>query len=373
MPVRTAESYNAILTVDLAAITENYRRLQAQSQKAVCAAVVKADGYGLGAGPISRALYEAGCRTFFVATLAEAVSLRKEMEKADMAANIGVLNGIFDRAEPLFAEHRLTPVLNNLEQCKLWSRESARQYRKLPALLHIDTGMARLGLNGADVRYFAENRSNYPGVTVQFIMSHLACADEPDHEMNREQLNRFHEFKAPLERVACSLANSSGIYLGSLYHFQLMRPGCALYGVNPTPQSANPMLPVVKLSAPILQIRTLERDSTVGYGATTSRPAGTKLATVGLGYADGFMRALAGKAQGSINGHRVSMVGRVSMDLTVFDVSTVPEAELAAATHIELLNHEILVDHLAQSAGTIGYEILTSLGSRFSRVYIGAP
>lgn len=343
----------AVLTVDLDAVVANWRRLAEQARPADCAAVVKADAYGLGAIRVAPALYGAGCRSFFVATIDEGIQLRPLLPEARLFVLCGVLPGT--AAE--FAAHRLIPVLNSLEQAEAWGSRGE-------AALHVDTGMARLGLDTSALPHLG-------GFRPVLVMSHMACADEPGSSMNRAQLEAFARVTAAFPGVPASLAASSAIFLGREWHFDMVRPGAALYGLNPTPGLRNPMGQVVRLQGKILQVRDVDSPMTVGYGAShrVARPG--RIATVAAGYADGLFRSLGNRGHGFIAGEKVPVVGRVSMDLTTFDVSAVaPEAARPGAM-IELIGPDHTADDLAAEAGTIGYEVLTALGSRSHRRYLG--
>ncbi|HTV89517.1 MAG TPA: alanine racemase [Stellaceae bacterium] len=348
----------AVLEIDLGAIVENWRRLATMAAPATCAAVVKANAYGLGAAPVARALAAAGCRRFFVATLDEAIALRQLLGGA---AEIAVFNGPPSGTAAEFVGHALVPVLNHPEQIAEWQRTAARH----PAILHVDTGMARLGLTAHE---FAALAAAPPRIGWHLVMSHLACADDPDSPLNERQQGRFAAV-AQLAGVPASLAASSGIFLGPRYHFDLVRPGAALYGVNPQPGHVNPMRQVVRLSAKIVQVRQIDSGETVGYGAAHVMPAPGRVATVAVGYADGWLRSLSRRGCGTIAGRRVPLIGRVSMDLVTFDVSAVPEDVARTGAAIELLGADYGVDAVAADAGTIGYEILTALGARYHRIY----
>jgi len=357
-----------ILTVDLDALAANYRLLQQRAAPAQCAAVVKADGYGLGVGPVGRTLHAAGCTRFFVAHLDEAATLRKALGGAASTAEIAVLNGLMPGQEKVFHDHNLMPVLNDLGQVAQWSEE-CRANGAHPSILHLDTGMCRLGLPPEEQRTLFDDPQRLDGLSLTCIMSHLACADTPDHPLNRQQQVDFAAAIKRLPKVDTSLAASSGIFLGPDWHFDMVRPGVSLYGVAPTPGEPNPMAPVVKLSGKIIQIRHVDAPQTVGYGATHRFTGPTRVATVAAGYADGYLRSLSGRASASIGGITVPVVGRVSMDLITLDISNAPAAQ--PGDMIDLIGPHFDVDAAADAAGTIGYEILTSLGRRYQRHYVG--
>ena len=361
----------AVLTIDLDAIVENYRLLQSRAGDAECAGVVKADAYGLGVDQVAPALASAGCRRFFVSSIDEGLTLRQVLDGLYPNSLVYVLTGLPQGAEEIFAQSRLTPVLVSLEQIDSWAAFCRDRGEALPAIIKFDTGMARLGLSPPELDALADDHARISGMTVDYVMSHLACADDPDDPMNAAQLKAFKSACKRLPAAAASLANSPGIYLGKRYHFDLVRPGAALYGVSPRKTGSNPMRPVVSLRGKILQLRDVDRGISVGYGAAhrTAKPA--RLATVAVGYADGYLRSLGNRGAAHIGKTRVPVVGRVSMDLTVFDVSDVPENSLRPGDYVDLLGTQHGVDDLASEAGTIGYEILTSLGHRYHRIYTG--
>jgi len=361
MSTDPASRSGAVVEIDLAGICANWRQLARRSAPAACAAVVKANAYGLGAAPVSRAL-AADCRMFFVATLDEGIALR---EALGTAPEIAVLNGPLPGTAGEFAAQTLIPVLNTPGQIDEWDRDREGP-RPGGAILHVDTGMARLGLSA---REFAAMLDDPPAIRWRAVMSHLACADTPDHPLNQRQRERFAAIAAQLPGVPASLAASSGIFLAPSYHFDLVRPGAALYGVNPQPGRANPLRQVVRLSAKILQIRQIDRGESVGYGAAHVMAAPGRVAVVPVGYGDGWPRALSQRGCGYLGGARLPLLGRVSMDLVAFDVSAVPEALAHPGAMIELLGPHYGVDEAAADAGTIGYEILCGLGSRYHRVY----
>ncbi|HEX5079220.1 MAG TPA: alanine racemase [Geminicoccaceae bacterium] len=353
----------AVLTIDLGGIVENFRRLQRTARGSEIAAVVKADAYGLGAARVARALAQAGCKKFFVAHGDEGLALREVVPDA----GIYVLHGL--PGEELAAiEAGLIPVLNHPGELER-QLAHARRRGRLPAALHVDSGMWRLGFAEAELR--ALDATTLHALELRLVMSHLACAEEPGHPMNELQRLRFERQRALLPGAPASLANSSGIFLGEAYHHQLCRAGVALYGVNPTPGRANPMAPVVTLEAPVLQVYEVDAEGTVGYGATYPVRAGARLATVPVGYADGFLRAAGGRAVARIGGTPVPLAGRVSMDLLTLDVSALPAGAVRHGTMAQLIGGPDGLDELAAAAGTIGYEVLTRLGTRFARSYIG--
>lgn len=355
----------AILTVDLGAIRENYRRLKARLGDVGCAGVVKADGYGLGGAQVGAALAAEGCATFFVAHLAEGVLLRQALGARPA---IYVLNGIQPGAESEAVEAELGVVINSAGQLAAWRSAAQRAGRKLKAGIQVDSGMSRLGMAAAEVEAVTADPRAFDGINATFVMSHLARADEPEHPANEQQRLEFERLRRMLPPVPASLANSSGIFLGQPFHYDLARPGAALYGINPTPAEENPMLPVVRLQAKVIQTRSLARGAGVGYGHIFHVTDSLVAATISLGYADGWHRRAASAAW--VENVRLPFVGRVSMDSIVLDISALPPDRLKAGDLVELIGPSQTVDQAAGHAGTIGYEILTSLGHRFHRRYV---
>ncbi len=354
----------AVLDIDLDALVGNWRSLRDRlPQGAICAGVVKADAYGLGMAKVAAALAAAGCRLFFVAQLGEAAALRRLLPDAEIA----VLNGLLPGEAAAFAAHRLIPVLNDLGQIAAWRGTG----NGLPAIIHVDTGMARLGLPPVELARLAADPSLLAGLSLRAVMSHLACADEPSHPHNARQLAAFGAARAELPAAPASLANSSGIFLGPAYHFDIARPGAAVYGVNPLPGRPNPMAQVVRLKGKILQTRDIDRGEFVGYGSMHRREGPGRIATVAVGYADGWLRSLSNRGSVAIAGQRVPVVGRISMDLMTIDVTALDPQAASPGNFAELIGPGNDIDAVAAQAGTIGYEILTALGDRYHRAYRG--
>ncbi|UTA47440.1 alanine racemase [Simiduia sp. 21SJ11W-1] len=359
---------DGLLTIDVQAIVRNWTRLRDRVAPARCAAVVKANAYGLGVEPVARALRAAGCELFFVATLAEGEALRGCLGDVP---DVVVLGGVRPGAEPRFVAARLWPSLFSMEAIERWLAACGAE--PAPCALKLNTGMTRLGLDEQELLAFLGSPAarNLP---VQIFMSHLASADEPEHPQNLAQLQAFERGLSAARKVwpqaLASLSNSAGIFLGPAWHQQCVRPGAALYGVNPTPGQPNPQEPVVRLALPVLQYRTLGADVSVGYSATARVQKGRQLAVVAGGYADGLHRSLSSRGQGMLAGCRVPLVGRVAMDTLVFDVSDVPALPPVGEAAIEVLNAELDVDAMARAMGSIGYEVLTSLGARYERCYL---
>jgi alanine racemase len=329
---------------------------------------VKADGYGVGATKATESLIGAGCRRFFVATIDEAISLRDSV-----TGNFGVyvLEGLISKhILPEFDAYDLVPVLNTPENVRTWS-EHAKSKGGRRAVLALDTGMNRLGLTPRETTMLANEPDELDGIEIDYIMSHLACADEPNHPLNEQQRTLFNDLRAILPATKASFANSGGIFLGPQYHYDLVRPGAALYGLARSCGAPEKLQQVVGLKAQILQIRIVDTESTVGYAASRTVPAKTRLATVAAGYADGYQRSLSNSGHGYAAGVKVPVAGRVSMDLTVFDISEVPENSIRPGDDIELICEGQTVDDVADAAGTIGYEILTSVGTRYAKHYVG--
>lgn len=363
-----AARVGAVLVVDLDALVANWRAMADQARNAECAAVVKANGYGLGDVPVASALWKAGARTFFVADIEAGVRVKTALP----ASRTVVLHGTPAGTEAELAARGLVPVLSSLGEIRRWGDHAAQLGRKLPAIIHIDTGMNRLGLPPDEL----DRLSNDPvglldGIDLQAWMSHLACADDPADPFTAKQLQRLRAALARLPTAPVSLSNSAGIFHGPDYHFDLVRPGIALYGANPAPWLPNPMRPVIRLLARILQVRDVAPPDTVGYDATHHITAPGKVAALGLGYADGYPWSLAGKGCADIGGHRAPLIGRVSMDLLTADVTDVPADLLQVGGWADVIGPHRDVDQVAKEAGTIGYEVLTRLGQRYHRVYLG--
>ena len=363
-----ARAAGAILTIDLAALAENYRILAGQAAAgAACAAVVKADAYGLCLDRVAPVLAAAGCRHFFVAQLEEGLTLRGLLLEAD----IHVLGGLLPGLEDAFTAGRLRPTLNSLGEIEIWSAHARRQGETLAADLHVDTGMLRLGLSPDELDRLAGEPNRLAAIELSLTISHLACAEQHDHPLNARQLAIFRRARERLPACPASLANSSGIFLGRDFHFDLLPPGVALYGSNPTPGRANPMRDVVRLEGRVWQVRDARPGETVGYGATYEVTRPMRIATVALGYGDGYPRALSNCGQVYVGGRSAPVVGRVSMDSTTVDVSALPQGRVRPGTLVEVIGPNIPIDRVAEAAGTIAYELLTQLGGRLHRTYCG--
>src|SRR6195256_2029347 len=364
-------SATGVLTVDLDAIVANWRKLEKTAVPAECAGVVKADAYGCGADQVARALANAGCKTFFVATLDEARVVRAAVP----AAVIYTLDGFFQNTGDSYAAMDCKPVIGDLNKLAEWDVFCRRSGWTGGAAIHIDTGMNRLGLTVAEAQGIIP-RINAGDHGITLVMSHLASAELLNNPLNAKQLATFREIASLFSGVPASLSNSSGLFLGAPFQFDLVRPGAALYGVNPTPEADNPMQGVVDLKARIVQMRNIEKGESVGYGATWRARRPTRLAIVSAGYADGYFRA-GGSNDGTrgaevvVSGKRCPIVGRISMDLMAVDITDVPNNAARRGHMVTLIGEGITVDELAHHFGTIGYEVLTSLGPRYARLYKG--
>lgn len=353
------------LTVDLGALKRNYERFSAMTNAAVAAAV-KADAYGVGMGPAARALSEAGCKTFFVATPDEADMLRAQ----DSYIQIAVLGGVLPGMENDFLHHTIHPVLCSLEMIERWAALAKEKEHPLDAIIHFDTGMNRLGLGADETQYLIDHPALLDHFNVRIIMSHFACSDESGHAMNDAQAQRFAAIAKHFPKAIKSLANSSGIVRNKTWHYDMVRPGYGLYGGNPTPEMQNPMEAVVRLDIPVIQVRHVKKGESIGYGAHHVFDADTTTATIAMGYADGFLRAAGGRGRVFWNGAPCPVIGRVSMDLVTIDLGALTGPLPGPGDKVEILGPHQSVDDLAHAAGTIGYEILTSLGARYARTYL---
>ncbi len=363
-----ARRAGAILSIDLDALAENYGILAGQAARGIgCAAVVKADAYGLGVERVAPVLIAAGCRQFFVAQLEEGIRLRGLLPEAE----VHVLGGLLPGLESDFEAHGLTPTLNSLGEIEIWARHARRQEQSLAADLHVDTGMRRLGLPPDELDRLAGEPERLAGIDVALLISHLACAEQRDHALNAGQLADFRQARDRLPPAPASFANSSGIFLGPDYHFDLLRPGVALYGANPTPDRETPMRPVVRLQGRIWQVRDARPGETVGYGATYEVTEPTRIATLALGYGDGHPRALGSRGEVFVGGQAAPVIGRISMDSTTIDVSGLPEGQVRPGTLVDVIGPNNPIDAVAASAGTVAYELLTNLGRRYHRTYSG--
>jgi alanine racemase len=367
-----------VLTIDLAALADNWRALAKLSAPAEASAVVKADAYGLGARHVVPALAGAGCRRFFVALPHEGAVVRAAAPEAEIYVFSGPLSA---ETGPFFREHRLVPVLNSTRDVAIWESEGWLDGRRLPAALHVDTGFNRLGMTPAEASQFAQDNALTGAVRISLLVSHLACADEPQHPLNRQQLEAFQAVRALFPEAESSLANSAGLLLGGGFAGGLTRPGISLYGGVASSAGGFAARPVARAQARILQVRQAAAGETVGYGAAARLSRDSVIAIAGAGYADGLHRSGSGSGvplraavpaggTGFVGGRRVPILGRISMDLTAFDVTDLGADGVAAGDMVELFGPNIPIEEAAQAAGTISYELLTGIGRRYHRVYV---
>ena len=358
-----------ILTIDLGAVVANWFELGRRAMPSECAAVIKANGYGCGIEPVARVLAAAGCKTFFVADLSEARRVRAVV--AEPA--IYVLNGLLPGTAAAFADIQARPVIGSLVELAEWDAFCAANEWRGGAALHVDTGMNRLGISVNEAAALAPRiRAEKHGITL--LMSHLVSADQPDHPLNEHQIKLFREVRLLYRGIPGSLANSSGIFLGSAAHCDMVRPGAALFGVNPTPGRRSPVRPVVDLQARVVQVRTVPKGESVGYNATWTAKHATRIAVVAVGYADGYPRAASASdttpgSNAIVADTCCPLAGRVSMDLLAVDVTGIAENAVRRGDFVTLIGATIGVDELAAAAGTIGYEVLVNLGRRYHRIY----
>lgn len=374
MPAAMFSHADSQLTINLDAILANWRRLDSLSPaQTATAAMVKANGYGLGAARIGTMLAAAGCRHFFVASLSEAIDLAAAFrETGHNEAAIMVLHGVQRGQEADFAAAGLVPVLNDLEQLARWRMWATKAGQKLPALLHFDTGMTRLGLDAAQTDWLIDTPQALDGLDIRHIMSHLVAAEVKTDPINDQQRDRFNAIRQFFPGLPASLANSAGCFLGSDYHFQMTRPGIALYGIHPAGRPGDGLQPVLRWCARIMQVRAAAAGDKVGYNGTVTLQRDSRIATIGVGYADGYRRQLGGKASVRIGSATAPVIGRVSMDSITVDVTDLTADDLATG-QADLLHDAYDIHTMAIDAGTIGYEIITQLGHRPARQFIGGP
>jgi len=359
------------LSIDLGALARNWRALDKVSAGALTGAVVKADAYGTGIDMAAKALHAAGARFFFTATPDEGMAVRAAVPDA----HIFILDGLYPGAANLYVRQNLMPVISSLAMLDEWLGKCVERNEAYPSAFHFDTGMNRLGFRLNEAAQVRE-RIERLGYAPQMVMSHLACADQPNHEKNRTQLALFGSVMAQFPGIPASLANSAGLMTGRDYHFQMVRPGIALYGGRAVNGRKNPMQPVVTLHVPVLQVTEARTGESVGYGAAYSLSRNSRLAILGYGYADGVLRSLSstnmrpgGKVM--IRGRLCPIIGRISMDLTIVDITDLGDDLPAPGEGAEVLGPNVPLDEQADAGGTIGYELLTSLKGRYNRNYVG--
>ena len=360
-----------IITIDLGAIAGNWIALAQRVAPAKCGAVVKADAYGLGLARVMPALLRAGCTTFFIATPQEAEAARKLAPKATIYA----LDGLIDGAAETLARLGVQPVLSSLHEVEVWAALCQKKGQKFPAALHIDSGLHRLGLPSKDARRLAADDTLRASLNLTLVMSHLASADTPRDPKNRDQLLAFETLSALFPGVPRSLAASDGLMLGPTYHFDLVRPGYALYGGQVSETSRAPVSPAMTVKARILTVNDVAPGETVGYAATWRAKRPSRIATIAAGYADGVPRSASGPdgrpgGQVLIGDALAPIAGRVSMDLITVDVTDLPADVAQPGAFATLIGPGLSIEDAGYAAGTIGYEILTRLGPRFTRLYL---
>ncbi len=363
-----------VIIVDLGALADNWRALKAHVAPAACAAVVKADAYGVGAAHVIPTLNCAGADTFFVATLDEA----RQARALAPSSTIYVLDGVLPGSAAALSEANVIPVISSLLEAKEWAGLAPSRNEPLACAFHVDTGLNRLGMSVRDIRTLASDMHTMDRLSVRLVMSHFACADEAGHEKNAQQRDVFNQLQPLLPSAPLSLAASDGLMLGPDYHFDLVRPGYALFGGQALPGRITPVKPVVEVYARVLQIRDVAPGQTVGYSATFAANSMMKVAVIAAGYADGSPRnlsAASGESRGHVAfaGKLAPIIGRVSMDLITVDVTEFEGETPQRGDWAELIGPTITLEDVGSNSGTIGYEILTRLSPRFSRIYLGGP
>jgi len=359
---------STLITIDLDALTANYLGCSERLQPAECAAVVKADAYGLGITRISRTLFHAGCRKYFTATHREGITLRGLLPEAE----IFVFEGVTTQTAGALLDHALIPVLIAPDQGAAWAQHARELQRPLPAVIDIDTGMTRLGFGERELRAWLET-GDLDWLDLRLVMTHLACADDRESTLVATQLERFRRLRALLPATATSIGNSAGALLGADSCGDVARLGISLFGGNPYLDGEHPAVPVLRVQSRILQLRQIDESTPVGYASTFTAAAGSRIATVGTGYADGYPWSLGNCGIAVISGHRVPVVGRVSMDLITLDVTGLPDELVQPDGLVDLIGPDITLEEVAALAGTINYEILTRLSQRARRRYLGGP
>ncbi len=359
---------NTFLDVKINSIVNNYKKIQNEvSKNCEVAATVKADAYGLGIMPIAKSLIKSKCNVFFVATLTEGIQLRNINKRI----SIYVLNGLNNNNAKIFFTNKIIPVVNDLSQLKKAESFSLKNKKALKIALHFDTGMSRLGLDGNQTKFLLNNKESLiKNTNVVLVMSHLACADDRKNSKNIKQLKRFREISQCFPKIKLSLSNSAGILLGKKYNFDLVRPGISLYGGNCSLDKNNGYNHVISLKAKIIQVRQIKKGDTIGYGSTYKAKKRMIVGTIPIGYADGFNRLFSNQAKLYYKNKKVSILGRVSMDLITIDLTKFKKIEISDRDYVELINSRNNIDYLSRIIKTIPYEILTSLGNRYQRRYI---
>lgn len=352
--------------IDLDALAHNYHTICKNLKKGVqCATVLKANAYGLGLKEAAERLYFEGCRHFFVAHLTEAIELKHFVGEDSF---IYVLNGLRLGEEKVYVHYNLIPVLSDMRQLRAWNSFAKSKNKCLKAALHFDTGMTRTGISTSHLNDI--ELTDISHTEISCVMSHLACAYTPSHPMNESQRKAFEDICKRFPFALASLSNSGGLFIDKKFQYGLVRAGLALTGSHPSYLSSKKLKPVMKAYAQILQIHDLPRGASVGYDATFIAPRASRIATLGVGYADGYTRALSNCGEVYCNGHLAPIVGKVSMDLVNVDITDIPSESIHVGNWVELFGDHLLVEDLAKKAGTIPWEILTQVGQRFERFYI---
>lgn len=363
------DPFHAHLTIDLDALAHNHAALRFEACGSEVAPVVKADAYGLGAAQVAARLWDEGARRFFVARISEGEDLRLALGP-DRPATIYVFDGAPSGSAAQLEASDLTPVLNSASQVSEWSSHARAVQGGLNAALHIDTGMNRLGLRLEEAKALVQSFDGLRGLSIDLVISHLACASEPSHPTNAVQLARFQEALTLFPEARASLANSAGVFLGKDYLFDLVRPGISLYGGGPFAIPHPSLRPVAHLTAPILQIRQIRPGETIGYGATYTAERPVRAAIIAAGYADGVLRSFGKGGQVWLGGAYRKVLGRLSMDMTAIEISH--DLVVAPGDRVELLGEHIALDDAASASDTIAYECLVRLAPRLQRTYRGA-
>ena len=357
-------------TIDLAALTENWRYLKSNFKGKICGATVKANAYGVGIKQVVNALHSAGCQTFFVALPQEGEQVRQFASNAE----IYVLNGLLPNQSEFYHNFNLIPVLGDLEEIKEWSNFATNRQTQLPYAIHVDTGINRLGLNSIEFKNLLQESAFKSNLCPVLVLTHLACADDSQNKMNSQQLEKFASMRTQIPDVPASMCNSAGIFLGPSYHFEVARPGISIYGAEAVSTAKKFIQAVVTLEARILQVRRVKKGEAIGYGSTRVLERNSRIATLSCGYADGYMRLIGSSKKKShpyvmCDGFHSPLMGRVSMDQIQIDVTDLPEEICHRGKMVELFGKNISIDDVASWAGTIGHELLVNIGSRLHKTY----
>ncbi|MCR5224668.1 MAG: alanine racemase [Alphaproteobacteria bacterium] len=365
---KTAPHILAVSVINLDNVAKNYAQIKAGlTEKTQVAGVIKANSYGFGAVPVAKRLYKEGCRMFFVATIEEGIEARNVLAND---AQIFVLSGLLAGTEDTLTNYELTPVLNNPYQADLWIAHETKVGKKLDTVVHVDTGMFRNGFSQEDAELYSKKITQ--NLNLNFVMSHLACADILGHPMNKIQLEKFRTALKTFGNPKGSLSATNGMFLGSEYDFDVVRPGKSLYGFSIRKDKIGSFLPVMDVYARIVQINKLKAGDTIGYGATFVAEHDMTTVTIGIGYADGFMRKFAGYGHGFLGGKRIPIVGRISMDYMTLDASEVDTQYLKMGDWVALTQSpDYTLEKWALELNTLPHEVACRFGPRVKKVYIG--